>query len=107
MKNREAVDTRGVATVLKYSSRPHRTIRLKRGEPKPPETGDLQEPTATADATRVRGADDLAARRFQHPERKTDRPIAHDDAAVIIDHEDRTIGLRPIGEDVRDLVCSG
>jgi hypothetical protein len=40
------------------------------------------------------------------PERKTDRPIAHDDA-VIIDHEDRTIG--PIGEDVRDLVvgCSG
>ena len=33
------------------------------------------------------------------PERKTDRPIAHDDA-VIIDHEDRTIG--PIGEDVQD-----
>src|ERR1700726_804729 len=28
------------------------------------------------------------------PEREADRPIARDDAAVVIDHEDRTIGRR-------------
>ena len=40
------------------------------------------------------------------PEREADRPIARDDAAVVIDHEDRTIGRRPIGERFRDLVVA-
>jgi hypothetical protein len=40
------------------------------------------------------------------PSAKPTAQIPHDDAAVIIDHKDRTIGLRPIGEDVRDLVVT-
>lgn len=38
--------------------------------------------------------------------READRPIAHNDAAVIIDHEDRPIRLRPISEDVQHLVVA-
>jgi len=40
------------------------------------------------------------------PEREADRPIAHNDAALVIDHEDRPICLRPISEDVRHLVVA-
>jgi hypothetical protein len=40
------------------------------------------------------------------PEREADRPIARDDAAVVIDHEYRPIGLRPIGERFRHLVVA-
>ena len=40
------------------------------------------------------------------PEHKPDRPIAREDVSLIVDHEDRTIRLRPIGEDFRDLVVA-
>jgi hypothetical protein len=40
-------------------------------------------------------------------ERKADRPVAHDDAAIVIDHEDRAVRLRLIGEGFRDLVVAG
>ncbi len=40
------------------------------------------------------------------PQHKADRPIAGGDTGAIIDHEDRTIGLRLIGEDFRDLVVA-
>ena len=40
------------------------------------------------------------------PEREADRPIAHNDAAVVINHEDRPVCLRPVSEDVRHLVVA-
>ena len=40
------------------------------------------------------------------PEREADCPIAYNDAAVVIDHEDRPICLRPISEDVGHLVVA-
>jgi hypothetical protein len=35
-----------------------------------------------------------------NPEREADHPIVHKEAAVIVDHEDRLVCLRPIGQSV-------
>jgi hypothetical protein len=40
------------------------------------------------------------------PEREADGPIARDNTAVVIDHEDRAVGLWPIGKDFRDFVVA-